>query len=85
MSMMQILIPLLDFCSSDSDEKTKILLDMSDKYRGEKGEEEVFTALQDAFSQEVGAIISSHKTGFSILEKKLADEVKNIFDPGTYI
>ena len=73
------------FLSSGSDEKKKILLKMSDMYRGEKGEEMVFTALKDSLGQEVAAIISSHKTGVTLLEKKLAKEVEkqHSLAPGT--
>ena len=56
---------------------------MSDKYRGEKAEAEVFTALKAALRQEIGAIISSHKTGVTLLEKSLAKEVETSFHPET--
>ena len=70
MHFIPLFIDNLYFCSPGSDDKKKILSPMSDKYRGEKGEEVVFTSLKDAFVQEVAAIILSHKTGVTLLEKK---------------
>ena len=45
----------------------------------------VFTALKNSLGQEVAAIISSHKTGVTLLEKKLEKEVEMQYSlaPGT--
>ena len=60
-----------------------MLSKMSDKYRGEKAEAWVFSSLKATLGQEIGAIISSHKTGVTLLEKSLAKEVETSFHPET--
>jgi hypothetical protein len=69
--------------SPGQNDKKGMLLKMSDKYRGEKAEAEVFDALKTTLAQEIGAIISSHKTGVTLLEKSLAKEIETSFNPET--
>ena len=47
------------------------------KYKGEKGEVEVISIIQKYMKGQEGAVISGHKTGMSLVERRFREEARN--------
>ena len=57
-------------------DKKKILAELRTRFRGDEGEERVLIPILDIMTEQGwGAVIHSHKTGYSLLEKTFENVV----------